>query len=69
MLSCLLVGVQVMQQITAVHTENHIPDCCLLCKLVDDVAFCLSSMRRAYAFRFSGYWRDFILLSSYPTSP
>ena len=30
---------------------------------------CLSLSRRAYAFRFSGDRRDFILLSSYPTSP
>ena len=46
-----------------------IPVCGLLFTLVDDVAFCLSLIRRAYAFRFSGDWRDLILLSSYPTSP
>ena len=67
-LSCLLVGVRVMQEVTAVHAEHHIPVCGLLCRLVDDVAFCLSLIRRAYAVRFSRDRRDFILLSSYPTS-
>ena len=69
MLSCLLVGLRVMQGVTAVHAEHHIPLCGLLCRLVDDVALCLSLIRRAYAFTFSGDRRDFILLSSYPTSP
>ena len=58
-----------MQGVTAVHAEHHIPVCRLLCRLVDDVAWCLSLIRRASAFRFSGDQRDFILLSSYPTSP
>ena len=68
-LSCLLVGVRVMQGVTAVHAEHHIPDYALLCKLVDDIAFCLSLIRLSYAFRFSGDWRVLILLSSYPASP
>ena len=58
-----------MQGFTAVHAKHHIPVCGLLCRLVDDVALCLSLIRRAYVFRFSGDRRDFILLSSYPTSP
>ena len=69
MLSCLLLGVRVMHGVTSVHAEHHIPVCGLLCRLVDDVALCLSLIRRAYAFRFSGDRREFILLSSYPTSP
>ena len=36
-LSCLLVGVRVMQGGT-VHAEHHTPVCGLLCRLVDDVA-------------------------------
>ena len=58
-----------MQGVTSVHAEHHIPVCGLLCRLADDVALCLSLIRRAYAFRFSGDRRDFILLISYPTSP
>ena len=58
-----------MQGLTAVHAEHHIPVCGLSCRLVDDVALCLSLIPRAYAFSFSGDWRDFILLSSYPTFP
>ena len=51
------------------HAQHHIPVCGLFCRLVDDVALCLSLIRQAYAFRFSGDRGDFILLSSYPTSP
>ena len=58
-----------MQGVTAVHAEHHIPVCGLFCRLVDDVALCLSLICRDYAFRFSGDQRDFILFSSYPTSP
>ena len=58
-----------MQGVTSVHAEHHIPVCGLLCTLVDDVAWCRSLIRRPYAFRFRGDQRDFILLSSYPTSP
>ena len=58
-----------MQGVTSVHAEHHIPVCGLLCRLVDDVALCLSLICRACAFRFSGDLRDFILLSFYPTSP
>ena len=58
-----------MQGITVVHAEHHIHICGLLCRLVDDVALCPSLIRRAYAFRFIGDRRDFILLSSSPTSP
>ena len=68
MLSCLLLRVLVMPGVTSVHAEHHIPVCGLLCRLVDDVPLCLSLIRRAYALRFSGDRRDFILLSSYPTS-
>ena len=50
------------------NAEHHIPVCGLLCRLVDDVALCLSSIRGAYAFRFGGDGRNFILLSSYPIS-
>ena len=69
LLSCLLVGVRVMQGVTAVHAEHHTPLCGLFCRLVDDIALCLSVIRRAPAFRFSGDRRDFILVSSYPTHP
>ena len=58
-----------MQGVTSLHAEHHIRVCGLLCRPVDDVALCLSLIRRAYAFRFSGDRRDFIRLSSYPTSP
>ena len=58
-----------MQGVTAVHAEHNIPVCGLLCRLGDDVALCLSLIRRAYAFRFTGDPRDYILLNSYPTSP
>ena len=58
-----------MQRVTAVHAEHHIPVCGLLCRLVDDMALCLSLIHCAYAFRFSGDRRDFILLSSYGISP
>ena len=58
-----------MQGVTSVHAEHHIPLYGLLCRLVDDVALCLSLICRAYAFRSSGDRRDFILLSSYPNSP
>ena len=47
----------------------HVPVCGLLCRLVNDFALCLSLIRRAYAFWFCGDRRDFILLSSYHTSP
>ena len=60
-LSRLLVGVRVMQRVSAVHAEHHIPVCCLLCTLVGDVALCLFLIRWAYAFRFSGDRRIFIL--------
>ena len=56
-------------QVNAGHGEHHIPVCGLLCRLVEDVAFCPSLIPRAYDFHFSGDRRDFILLSSYPTSP
>ena len=69
MLSSLLVGVWVGQGVNAGHGEHHIPVCGRLCRLVVDVALCLSSIRQAYAFRFSGDRRDFILLTSYATSP
>ena len=69
MLSSLLLGLRVAQGVNACHDNHHIPVCGLLCRLVDDVAFSLSSIRRAYAFRFSGDWRNLILLSCYPTSP
>ena len=58
-----------MQGVTAVHAEHHIPFCGILCRLVVDVALCLSLIRRAYEFRFRCDQRDVILLSSYPTSP
>ena len=69
LLSSLLPGVRVEYGVNAGHAEHHIPICGLLCSLVDDVALCLSLIRRAYAFRFSGDHRAFILFSSYPTSP
>ena len=56
-----------MQVVNALHAEHHLPVCVLLCRLVNDLAFCLSLICRAYAFTFSGDWRDLILLSSYPT--
>ena len=58
-----------MQGVTAVHAEHHIHVCGLLCRLVDDVALCLSLICGDYAFRFTCDRRDFILFSSYPTSP
>ena len=58
-----------MQGVTALHAQHHIPVCGLLCRVVDEVALCLSLIRRAYAFRFSGDRRDFILLGSCPISP
>ena len=58
-----------MQGAIVGHGDHHIPVCGLLCRLVEDVALCLSLTRRAYAFRFSGDRRDLILLSFYPTSP
>ena len=68
LLSSLLVGVRVEHGVNAGHGEHRIPVCGLLCRLVDDIALCLSIIRRAYAFRLSGDQRDFILLSSYRTS-
>ena len=68
-LSCLLVGVLVMQVVNAMHAEHHLPVCVPLCRLVNDLAFCLSLIRRAYAFTFSGDWRDLILWSSFFTPP
>ena len=67
MLSCLLVRVGVMQGVNAVHAEIHIRVCGLVCRLVDDVSFCLSLIRGAYVFRFSADWRHLIFLCSYPT--
>ena len=58
-----------MQGVTAVHAVHQISVCGLLCRLVDDVALCLSFIREAYAFSFSCDGRDFILLSCYPTFP
>ena len=58
-----------MQGVTAVHAEHHITVCGLLCRLVADVALCLSLICGDYAFRFTGDRRDCILFSSYPTSP
>ena len=58
-----------MQGVTSVHAEHHIPVCRFLCRLVHDIDLCLSLIRRAYAFRFSGDRRGFILLGSYPTYP
>ena len=58
-----------MQGVTAVRAKHRMAVCGLLCRLVDDVALCLSLIRGAYVFRFGGDRRDFILLSSYPTSP
>ena len=54
MLSRLLEGLQIEQGVHAGHGEHHIPVCCLLCRLVDDIAVFPSLIRRAYAFRFSG---------------
>ena len=68
-LSRLLAEVLVMQVANALHAEHHLPVCVLLCRLVNDLAFCISLICRAYAFTFSGDWRDLILLSSYPTPP
>ena len=69
LLPSLLVGVRIEHGVNAGHGEHHIPVCGLFCTLVDDVALCLSLIRRAYAFRFSGDRRDFILLSPHPTFP
>ena len=69
MLAGLLVGVRVEQGVNAGHGKHHIPVCGLLCRLVDDVAFCVSLICGAYVFRFSGEWRDPIPLGSFPTSP
>ena len=68
-LSCLLVGVGVMQGVTAMRAEHHIPVCCLLCRLVGDLALCLSFICGGYTLRFTGDRRDFILFSFYPTPP
>ena len=67
--SSLVLGMRVQHGVNAGHGEHHIPVCGLSCRLVDDVALCLSSIRRAYAFRLSGDRRDLLFLSSYPTSP
>ena len=68
MLSSPLVGMQSEQGVNAGQGEHHIPVWGPLCRLVDDVVFCLLLIRRAYAFRYSGDLRECILLSSYPTS-
>ena len=69
MLSALLVGVRVEQGANAGHGEHHVPVCVFLCRLLADVAFCLSLIRWAYAFRCSCDGRDLILLRSYANSP